>query len=75
MSISMTPELPETTCRACGAQLFAPEWSESAAADRIVHIWNCMFCGERFETIEANAKQRVSDAETIEHFWPTLLIS
>jgi hypothetical protein len=34
-----------------------------------------MFCGERFETFEANAKQRVSDAETIEHFWPTLLIS
>ena len=75
MSISTAPELPETKCPSCGVLLLAPDWAESAAGDRIVHIWNCSSCGEHFETLDPNIGRRLSDAEAIENFWPTVLIS
>jgi hypothetical protein len=75
MSISTAPELPETKCPSCGALVLAPEWAESAAADRIVHIWNCSSCRTYFETVDPSTGRRASEAEAIEDFWPTVLIS
>jgi DNA-directed RNA polymerase subunit M/transcription elongation factor TFIIS len=75
MSIYTAAGQPETKCPSCGVLLLAPDWAESAAADRIVHIWNCRSCGEHFETVDLNIGRRVSEAEAIENFWPTVLIS
>jgi DNA-directed RNA polymerase subunit RPC12/RpoP len=38
-------------CAQCGAQIFAPDWSEFADDGKVRHLWGCVACGYEFETI------------------------
>jgi ribosomal protein L37AE/L43A len=69
----------ETTCAKCGEQLIAPEWSEFVSEGRVLNLWTCTNCGNRFETeafMPADAKaDSEADAEAIKDFFPSLLVA
>ena len=67
----------EVTCSKCGDVLTIPEWSEFVSEGLVLNLWSCTKCGYRFET-EAHLPTNVElkdDAETIEAFFPSLLIA
>jgi ribosomal protein L37AE/L43A len=67
----------EVTCSKCGDVLTIPEWSEYVSERLVLNLWSCTKCGYRFET-EANMPadaESIDDAETIETFFPSLLIA
>ena len=41
---------PVIDCAQCGAQIFAPDWSEYLDDRRVRHLWSCGACGCNFET-------------------------
>lgn len=41
---------PVIDCAQCGAQIFAPDWSEYLDDRRVRHLWSCSACGCTFET-------------------------
>ena len=67
----------EVTCSKCGDVLTIPEWSEFVSEGLVLNLWSCTKCGYRFET-ETHLPTDVElkdDAETIEAFFPSLLIA
>ena len=67
----------EVACSKCGDVLTIPEWSEFVSEGLVLNLWSCTKCGYRFET-EAHLPTNVEskdDAETIEAFFPSLLIA
>jgi len=59
----------EVTCSKCGDALTIPDWSEYFDEERrILNLWSCTQCGNRFETeaiMPADAKS-IDDAKTME---------
>ncbi len=68
----------EVTCSNCGDVLTIPDWIEFFEEERrILNLWSCRQCGFRFETeanMPANAASK-SDGETMEAFFPSLLLA
>jgi len=68
----------EVTCSKCGDALTIPDWSEYFDEERrILNLWSCPQCGYRFETeatMRADADS-TDDAETMEAFFPSLLVA
>jgi Zn ribbon nucleic-acid-binding protein len=67
----------KATCSKCGDVLTIPEWSEFVSEGLVLNLWSCTKCGYRFET-EADLSTDVEskdNAETIEAFFPSLLIA
>ncbi len=68
----------EVTCSKCGDVLTIPDWSENFDEDRrILNLWSCPQCGNRFETeaiMPADAKS-MGDTEAMEAFFPSLLVA
>src|SRR5450759_2822195 len=63
-------------CAKCGYALFVTEWSEYVSERVVLNLWSCTKCGYRFETeaqMPADAES-IDDAETIEAFFPSLLV-
>ena len=64
-------------CAKCNCALFVPEWSEYVSERLVLNLWSCTKCGYRFETeahMPADAES-IDDAETIEAFFPSLLLA
>jgi len=59
----------DVTCFKCGDALIIPDWSEYFEEERrILNLWSCTQCGNRFETeaiMPADAKS-IDDAKTME---------
>ena len=67
----------EHACTKCGDPLIAPEWSVYFSERLVVNLWSCTKCGHQFETeahMPADAKS-INDTETIEAFFPPLLVA
>ena len=47
----LRPTYPIVECAQCGAQIFAPDWSEYLDDRRIRHLWVCEACDYQFETM------------------------
>ena len=62
-------------CPECGDLLIAPVWSEYEDEQHILNLWSCANCGCEFETKALlPAAESVNDAETIQSFFPSLLV-
>ena len=64
-------------CAKCNCALFVPEWSEYVSERLVLNLWSCTKCGYRFETeahMPADAES-IDNAETIEAFFPSLLVA
>ena len=57
------------------AVLISPVWSEHTAAQETVTIWHCAICGHEFETSEQCAEPRLSEADLVRTFFPSLLVA
>jgi tellurite resistance protein len=64
-----------TECHQCGAVLISPEWWESVGPQSTVAIWRCQICGSEFGTIEEGVEKRLSQAEIVRAFFPSLLMA
>jgi Zn finger protein HypA/HybF involved in hydrogenase expression len=72
---SITSLRSSTECYHCGAVLISPEWSESPGPQETVMIWHCPICGNEFGTIEEGVEKRLSQAEIVRTFFPSLLVA
>jgi ribosomal protein L37AE/L43A len=66
-----------TTCIQCGEALIAPEWSEYVSERQVLNLWFCTRCGLQFESsadLPAAAESEI-DRETLEEFFPSLLVA
>ena len=50
------------------------EWSETAAAGQVIHIWHSPVCEYEFETADNRVEQARSEDKFIEEFLPKLLL-
>ncbi len=66
-----------TICIQCGEALIAPEWSEYVSDRQVLNLWACPKCGLQFENsvyLPVAASSEI-DRETLEEFFPSLLVA
>lgn len=64
-----------TICIRCGEALIAPERSEQVSEGLVRNFWACSKCGCRFDAeVPADSKSAI-DADTMEAFFPSLLVA
>jgi len=65
------------TCVKCSYAIFVPNGRNTVSERLVLNLWSCTKCGNRFETeahMPADAES-IENAETIEAFFPSLLVA
>ncbi len=64
-----------TTCNKCSSPLAIRTWHETTDAGEVRILWRCTVCNAEFESLEGRADAPDELKQSMEVFWPTLLVA